>query len=166
VHGCTLDVELGSLEEVMAEQVEKLNVLARGCGGPCEIHDAPGGQFGVSEQVFNYDVVVKVTMLPGSIAELVRDVIALRGTAVAQATGIMLAGFHEKAAANAVPSLKEYVDLANGTLTVLKANMHPAPSWAVQQRKRGDKVPELMRAVKKQFDAKQTLNPGRLVGGV
>jgi len=35
-----------------------------------------------------------------------------------------------------------------------------------QQRKRGDKLPELMRAVKEQFDSKRTLNPGRMVGGV
>jgi glycolate oxidase FAD binding subunit len=167
MHGCALDVELTSLkDEVMAEQVDRLNVLARGCGGPCEIHEESAGeQFSVREHLFNYDVVVKATMLPGSITGLVRDVIALGGSAVAQATGIMLAGFRETTAESALPHLYEYVERARGSLTVLKANKKMMPSWTAPPRGNESRT-KLMREIKQQFDAKRTLNPGRFMGGI
>jgi glycolate oxidase FAD binding subunit len=165
--GCALDVELASQPDVVAQQAERLDVLARGFGGSCEIQqEAARWQFGVREHLFDFDVVVKITMLPSAIPALVREAIALGGSVVAQATGIMLAGFSDAAAANAIADLDEFVGRAGGSMTILKANTQEAPTWTVAQRKRGDKVPELMRAVKKQFDAKRTLNPGRLVGGV
>ena len=165
--GCALDVELASQPDVIAQQAERLNVLARGLGGSCEVQQGTARwQFGVCEHLFNYDVVVKMTMLPSALPALVREAIASGGSVAAQATGIMLAGFSEAAAANAIADLNEPVGRAGGSITILKANLQQAASWTVQQRKRGDKLPELMRAVKEQFDPKRTLNPGRMVGGV
>ncbi len=168
MHGCALDVELASLPEVMAQQLERLNALARGSGGSCEIQPgAAGGQFGVREHLFNYDVVVKATTLPGSIAGLVRDVIELGGSAVAQATGIMLAGFRESTAVNAVSHLYEYVERARGRLTVLKANKRPMPEWVKPPNpKRNDPALGLMREIKRQFDPNWTLNPRGFMGGI
>src|SRR6185312_192082 len=115
---------------------------------------------------FNYDVVVKMTMLPTAVPALVRETIALGGSVVAQATGIMLAGFSEADAADALPHLYEPIGRAGGSMTVLKINERPIPSWALPPRDRErDKARQLRRAVKEQFDAKRTLNPGRLVGG-
>lgn len=165
--GCALDVELASQPDVIAQQAERLNVLARGLGGSCEVQQGTARwQFGVREHLFNYDVVVKTTMLPSAVPALVRQAIASGGSVAAQATGIMLAGFSEADAANAIADLNEPVGRAGGSITILKANLQQAASWTVQQRKRGDKLPELMRAVKEQFDPKRTLNPGRMVGGV
>ncbi|HXE08843.1 MAG TPA: FAD-binding oxidoreductase [Acidobacteriaceae bacterium] len=165
--GCALDVELASQPDVIAQQAERLNVLARGFGGSCEIQqETARWQFGVREHLFNYDVVVKATMLTHSIPMLVREAIAMGGSVAAQATGIMLAGFSEAAAANAIVDLHELVGRAGGSIMILKANPQQAASLVLPQRKRDDKVPELMRAVKQQFDAKRMLNPGRLVGGV
>ena len=165
--GCALDVELASQPDVIAQQAEKLNVLARGFGGSCEIQqETARWQFGVREHLFNYDVVVKMTMLPTAVPALVRETIALGGSVVAQATGIMLAGFSEADAADALPHLYEPIGRAGGSMTVLKINERPIPSWALPPRDRErDKARQLMRAVKEQFDAKRTLNPGRLVGG-
>jgi glycolate oxidase FAD binding subunit len=164
--GCALDVELASLPEVVAQQTERLNVLARGFAGSCEIQqDTAGWQFGVREHLFNYDAIVKVTMLPGSITGLVRDAIGLGGSAVAQATGIMLAGFRERAAARAVPDLCEYVDRARGEMVVLQASALALPPWVMPPRRKEGAL-DLMREVKRQFDAKRTLNPGRFLGGI
>lgn len=166
--GCALDVELASQPDVIAQQSEKLNVLARGFGGSCEIQQQTARwQFGIREHLFNYDVVAKLTMLPGSVPALVREAIALGGSVAAQATGIMLAGFSEAAAADALPHLYEPIGRAGGSMTVLKISERPLPSWTVPARDRErEKTVQLMRAVKRQFDAKRTLNPGRLVGGV
>jgi glycolate oxidase FAD binding subunit len=165
--GCALDVELASQPDVIAQQAEKLNVLARGFGGSCEIQqEAARWQFGVREHLFDFDVVVKMTMLPTAVPALVREAIALGGSVAAQATGIMLAGFSEADAADALPHLYEPVGRAGGNITVLKINERPLPSWAIPPRDRErDKVLRLMRGVKEQFDSKRTLNPGRLVGG-
>jgi len=164
--GYALDVELASLPEVIAQQVERLNALARGCGGSCETKaNAASDLFDAREQLFSYDVVVKMTMLPSSIASLSRDVVKLRGAAVAQGTGIMLAGFREAAAAGAIPSLWERVDAVRGELTLLQSKGQPLAARAIPPRSKGGAT-ELMRQVKRQFDAKRTLNPGRFVGGI
>ncbi len=140
-------------------------MLARGYSGSCEIQqDTAGWQFGVREHLFNYDVIVKATMLPSSIAKLVRDVIGLGGSAVAQATGTMLAGFRERVAATAVPELYEYVDRARGEMVVLQAG-RALPPWVLPTRRKEGAL-GLMREVKRQFDAKRTLNPGRFLGGI
>jgi glycolate oxidase FAD binding subunit len=161
--GCALDIELASLPEVVAQQMEKLNVLARGCGGTCEVQeDLATDLFAARAQIFGHDVVVKITMQTGSIAGMVRDVLQLGGTAVVQSFGILLAGFRESTAQNALPYLEEYVERARGMMTVMQGGERSQPARTARK----DETVELMKRVKRQFDPKWTLNPGRLMGGI
>ena len=163
LQGCALDIELATLPEIVAQQMEKLNVLARGCGGTCEIQENLAADlFSARAQIFGHDVVVKITMQTGSIAGLVRDVLQLGGTAVVQSFGILLAGFRTSTAENALPYLQEYVARARGVLTVLQGSERLEP----ERPTRKDATVELMKRVKRQFDPKWTLNPGRLMGGI
>jgi glycolate oxidase FAD binding subunit len=166
LRACALDIELASLPGVVVQQVERLNVLARGCGGSCTVQESLAADiFAARAQVFGHDVVVKITMLPHAIARLVRDVVQLGGTAVVQASGILLAGFRESTAANALPFLYEYVERVRGIMTLVQTRTAPQAEWGVPvQRKDG--TLELMKRVKRQFDPKWTLNPGRFVGGI
>ena len=165
LHQCALDIELASLPEVVAAQIDRLNVLARGCGGSCEVQEGLATDlFAARAQVFGHDVVAKVTMLPTATAGIVRDVLQLGGTAVSQASGIMLVGFRESTAINALPYLKEYVERARGMMTVLQSRTQTNPEWTVLPPK--IETADLMRRIKRQFDPRATLNPGRLMGGI
>ena len=84
---------------------------------------------------------------------------------MAQATGILFARFSEEDAAIALPSLYAYLDCEGGELTVLRAPGSPLPDWAIPPWG-SDKVPALMREIKRRFDPNRTLNPGRFVGGI
>ena len=94
LHECALDIELASLPEVVAEQMERLNVLARGCGGTCEVQASSrqtcsrrGQQIvrprcrGEGDDAAHCDC-----------GHWCATVLQLGGTAVAQASGIMLGG--------------------------------------------------------------------------
>jgi glycolate oxidase FAD binding subunit len=118
--------------------------------------------FTARERLFSHPgVVVKATMLPSSIAALATDVVRLGGTAVIQATGIMFARFSEMDALDAVPRLYGIVEEAgDGSLTLLRMPQQLASLRHAQQ------APALMSEIKRQFDPKRTLNPGRFVGGI
>ena len=165
MQACALDIELTSLPEVVAPQIERLNVLARGCGGSCTVQeDLATDLFGARSHIFGHDVVVKLSVMPTAITAMVRDVLQLGGTAVVQSSGIMTIGFRESTAINALPYLQEYVERARGLMTVLQARERPHPEWAMLPPRMG--TADLMRRVKQQFDPKATLNPGRLMGGI
>ncbi|HWB33366.1 MAG TPA: FAD-binding oxidoreductase [Acidobacteriaceae bacterium] len=166
IQGYSLDVELASLPEVMAQQMDRLNGLARGSGGSCTTKpNVASNLFRTREHLFSYDYVLKVTMLPASIGHLARDVVQLGGMAVTQASGIMLAGFRETTAVNALPHLYEYIDRARGTVAVLKGNKQQWPTWPAQPAREKTGL-RLMQQVKQQFDPRRTLNPGRFMGGI
>ena len=166
VEGFALDVQLATLPEVLALQIEALDQLAKNAAGKSESSDG-SSQFVVREKLFAAagDVVIKATMLPSAIATLSSDVVRLGGSAVTQANGVMFARFSEESAAQALPSLYAYVDAAgDGSLTVLRAP-RPLPAWA--RPPWGEvRIPALMDEIKRQFDPGRILNPGRFVGGI
>lgn len=88
-----------------------------------------------------------------------------RPSAVVQATGIGYILLQGEAAANfaVFKSLRSGLERSGHSLIIehLPAGMPPLDAWGTP----GDALP-LMRAVKNQFDPKNTLNPGRFVGGI
>jgi glycolate oxidase FAD binding subunit len=116
-------------------------------------------------------VIAKLCILPASMAATLQCVARVANAprlcwkAVMQATGIgclRLAGTPE-ALPTALKSLRDHLEHAGGSLTMLEQVSLPAPfdAWGGI----GDALP-LMRAVKRQLDPKTTLNPGRFVGGI
>jgi glycolate oxidase FAD binding subunit len=150
--GFALDVELASIDEVMHEDLKWLNSLAAGAELPS------GDVFGARERLFAANgIVVKVTMLPSAIARFSAEVVQLGGEAVTQASGIMIARLAD---ASAVQQLRGLITAdGQGAVTVLRGadGLGVLPSA-------GDASP-VMRAIKRQFDPKGTLNPGVIVGG-
>jgi glycolate oxidase FAD binding subunit len=89
----------------------------------------------------------------------------IRWKAVVQATGIgslRLDGSPDCLHV-AFRELRTEFESSGGSLVVLHrpAGITPLEAWG----NAGDALP-LMRAVKRQFDSKNTLNPGRFVGGI
>jgi glycolate dehydrogenase FAD-binding subunit len=167
--GYALDIELATLPEVLAVQIEALDRLAAKSGPfdeTARLRDCK--TFEARQELFTAagGVVIKATMLPSRIATLSSDVVRLGGSAVSQATGIMFARFSEEAASTALPSLRARVDAAgDGTLTVLRTPEGPLSAWA-NSPLGAEKAPALMREIKRQFDPNRTLNPGRFIGGI
>lgn len=164
--GFALDVELSTLPEVIARQIDALEQLAdRVTGKGSQLGDS--SMFVTRERLFaeSGGIVIKATMLPSAIANLSSDVVRLGGSSVTQAAGIMFARFSEEAAVLALPSLRAHVDAAgDGSVTVLRAP-RPLPEWA--RPPWGENcVPALMREIKRQFDPNRTFNPGIFVGGI
>jgi len=170
--GYALDVELASLPEVLTTQMEQLRRLAHE-GAPMEAAEVQG-IFNAREALFRGDaLVVKMTMVPGAIARLSREVVKLGGTAVTQAVGIMFARFEDATTLSALRELVEAEESA--ALVVLQApTVLQAPdaiSRAAEEvapagGPRAAARSALIEEIKRQFDAKRTLNPGRFVGEI
>jgi glycolate oxidase FAD binding subunit len=172
--GFALDIQLATAPEALSVQLAVLNVLARELGiEGGSLTSKAGDAFNAREELFEVhglptpglpdsSVIIKATMLPSLIARHSANVVRAGGTAVTQATGIMFARFSGQDAARVLPSLHEQVDVAGGSLTVLRA---PLPEWAAPPRA-PDASWALMREIKRQFDPNRTLNPGRLGGGI
>jgi glycolate oxidase FAD binding subunit len=114
--------------------------------------------------------VAKFATLPAEIADTL-DMVgkiagsALRWEVIVQATGIgwiRMDGAPSEIAA-ALGGLREWLEQREGSLMVVRraATMKQIDTWG----KAGDAL-GLMKAVKRQFDPRGTLNPGRFVGGI
>jgi glycolate oxidase FAD binding subunit len=115
--------------------------------------------------------IAKISMLPaciGTVLDAVRRVASACGTrwtAVVQATGLgllRLDGAPEAMHASLI-DLRATLERQGGSLVILSrpAEMAALDAWGSS----GDAGP-LMRAIKRQFDPKGTLNPGRFVEGI
>ena len=141
---------------------------------PVVVAEAPASVWSARQELwFTSDsaVIAKISLLPASIAngvETVRRVAdhhKIRWKAVAEATGIgwlRLDGPPDYLHV-AFRELRTEFESRGGSLAVLHrpAGIAPLEAWG----NAGDALP-LMRAVKRQFDSKSTLNPGRFVGGI
>ena len=112
----------------------------------------------------------KISVLPARIADAMESLASIstgkaRCNAVVQATGIgcVLLEGEPTGLASVLKAFRAALEGAGGSLAIAHhpAAMPPLDAWGEP----GDALP-LMRAVKQQLDPKDTLNPGRFVGGI
>ncbi|MGB9466150.1 MAG: FAD-binding oxidoreductase, partial [Candidatus Acidiferrum sp.] len=167
-----VDILLEGTEAGIAAQEAQLRELAR----PSPATDAPSTVWAASQELWNSAnsasaAVAKSTTLPASIAHTiatVRRITISRKTQwrlTMQATGIgwlRLEAAPENLHA-ALSDLRFELEHDGGSLSVFHhpADVQRIDAWGTP----GDALP-LMRAVKNQLDPKNTLNPGRFVGGI
>ena len=167
-----VDILFEGTEAGIAAQEAQLRELAR----PATAIEAASTVWAASQVLWNFGnsetvAVAKITTLPASIAravEIVQRAASPRKTLwklTMQATGIgwlRLEATPENLHA-VLSDLRFELEHAGGSLAVLQhpADMQSIDAWGTP----GDSLP-LMRAVKKQFDPKNTLNPSRFVGGI
>jgi glycolate oxidase FAD binding subunit len=167
-----VDILFEGTEAGIAAQESRLRELAR----PSPAGDAPSAVWAASQELWSSPgpasaAVAKVATLPGSIACAIEFLKYTTSSRKAkwkltwQATGI---GWLRLEAApenlHAVLSdLRFELERVGGSLALFDhpASMSRLDAWG----KPGDALP-LMRAVKNQFDPKNTLNPGRFVAGI
>jgi glycolate oxidase FAD binding subunit len=167
-----VDILFEGTEAGLAAQEALLRDLAR----PASAAEAPSAVWKGSQELWNSAnsaaaAVAKITALPASIArtvETVQRITTARKThwkLAMQGTGIGWLRL-ESTAENlhaALSDLRFDLEHASGSLVVAHhpASMQRIDAWGQS----GDALP-LMRAVKNQFDPKNTLNPSRFVGGI
>lgn len=156
-----LDVQLGTLPEVLAQQEQRVSTMARALG--LVLDESSEDVWGAREQMFARDgwMVVKATMLPSAMPRAASAVQAMGGVSVTQASGVMTAAAPGEAAAHVV-ALREELERGGGSLTVLrKVKDIDVDRWGRLPDSLG-----VMREIKRQFDAKGTLNAGCFLGGI
>jgi len=153
--GFYLDISLASMPEVLETQGEMLASLARVAG----VSASGSAAWGAREDLFGWEYACKATMLPTEIAAFAERVQALGGASVAQATGIMTAGFSSP---EGLPQLRKDLEAAGGSLFVYKQGAESGlDCWGSLP----DSI-KLMREIKQQFDPQRVLSPGRFLGGI
>jgi glycolate oxidase FAD binding subunit len=165
-----VDVLFEGTQEGVAAQVERLQSLA----ASAKTDESAPAVWNASQQLWESRdscAIAKITFLPASIADAIEDVRRISSTHNAQWRVVMHG--------TGVGSLRLDGDIKtlHGYLTALRADLERAGGSLVLQHgpgtmpsfeawgTPGDTLP-LMRAIKKQFDPKNTLNPGRFVGGI
>jgi glycolate oxidase FAD binding subunit len=137
--------------------------------GPA-VWDARQELYSAAEDKTSNSALAKISVLPTQIAEAYAALVTIAANrvhfqAVVEATGIGFVYFEATPAeiASVLQSLRAKLEAMGGSLMIAhRPSAMPAlDAWGNP----GDALP-LMRAVKKQFDPKNTLNPGRFVGGI
>jgi glycolate oxidase FAD binding subunit len=167
-----VDILFEGTEAGIAAQEAQLRELVR----PATAAEAPSTVWNASQELWDSAnsapvAVVKITTLPASIARTVETVRRAASSRNAhwkltmQATGIgwlrldaTLENLHA-----VLSDLRFESEHAGGSLAAFHrpATMQSMDAWGTP----GDALP-LMRAVRKQFDPKNTLNPGRFLAGI
>jgi glycolate oxidase FAD binding subunit len=167
-----VDILFEGTEAGIAAQEAQLRDLAR----PATATDAPPSIWNASQELWNSAnstslAVAKITTLPASISRTIETVQRAANSRNAywkltmEATGI--GWLHLDASPEnlhaALSDLRFDLEHAGGSLAAFHhpADMQSMDAWGTPS----DALP-LIRAVKKQFDPKNTLNPGRFVGGI
>jgi glycolate oxidase FAD binding subunit len=167
-----VDILFEGTEAGIAAQEAQLRELAR----PATVSDAPSSAWAASQELWDSAssgmvAVAKITTLPASFArtvEIVQRAASSRNAdwnLTMQATGIgwLRLGATPENLHAVLSDLRFELEHAGGSLAAFHrpADMQSIEAWGTP----GDALP-LMRAVKKQFDPKNTLNPGRFLGGI
>jgi glycolate oxidase FAD binding subunit len=168
-----VDVLLEGTEAGLNAQSAQLKLMA----GEARQDHGTGEAWSKRQEIFsraendadNFSV-AKFAALPAKIAETVEIIgrvapSALRWSVVAQATGIGWVRMDGAASeiAPAMRRLRELLEGRGGSPVIVRrpAGMAHLDAWGDS----GDSL-ALMQAVKRQFDVRGTLNPGRFVGGI
>jgi glycolate oxidase FAD binding subunit len=167
-----VDILFEGTEAGLAAQEAQLRDLAR----PASATEAPSAVWKASQELWSSAnsataAVAKMTTLPASIARTIETVQRMAASHKAhweltmQATGIgwlRLDATSENLHA-VLSDLRFELEASGGSLAALHypGEMQRIDAWGQS----GDALP-LMRAVKNQFDPKNTLNPSRFVGGI
>jgi glycolate oxidase FAD binding subunit len=165
-----MDILFEGTEAGIAAQEAQLREIAR----PARVVGASPTTWAAAQELWDSPdsaTLAKITTLPASLshtAEIVRSITSARKTSwklVIQATGIgwlRLEGTPENLR-EALSDLRFELEHAGGSLAALyqPAGMPRLETWGTPS----DALP-LMRAVKNQFDPKNTLNPGRFLTGI
>lgn len=157
-----LDVHLSTLPDVLTAQSGALSREAEEMQlkvetSSEEVWSARQRQFEGSPAV-----TFKATMLPTEIPRSSNTIRLLGGTAVTQATGIMMGSFPSADCAEGLNDLRAQLELAGGSLTLLNAT----PSFDLERWGDLSGSLRLMRELKHRFDPHAVLNPGRVFGGI
>jgi glycolate oxidase FAD binding subunit len=166
-----VDILFEGTEAGIAAQEAQLRELAR----HAQATEAPSAVWAASQELWNFSnsaaAVAKFTTLPASIAraiETVQRAASPRKTywkLTMQATGIgwlRLESTPENLHAS-LSDLRFELERNRGSLSVFR---HPADMSHLDAWGQPDDALTLMRAVKNQFDPKNTLNPGRFLAGI
>jgi glycolate oxidase FAD binding subunit len=168
-----IDVLFEATEAGLSAQIEQLKTILAPAAvtdpGPA-VWDARQELYSAAEDKTSNSALAKISVLPTQIAEAYAALVTIAANrvhfqAVVEATGIGFVYFEATPAeiASVLQSLRAKLEAMGGSLMIAhRPSAMPAlDAWGNP----GDALP-LMRAVKKQFDPKNTLNPGRFVGGI
>ena len=167
-----VDILFEGTEAGLTSQETQLKVLTESAGvveSSPEVWNARQNLWSIAKP--ESAAIAKISVLPAEIAHSVETIAKSAGVrqlqwkVVVQATGIgwlRLEG-DAKDLRVSMQELREQFERATGSLVVLHlpAVMLPIDAWG----NAGDALP-LMKAIKHQLDPKNTLNPGRFVGGI
>ncbi len=158
-----------SRQDIYMDEVRNRADMGRSDAAP--LHDLAATSKPAGASSSDSFAVAKVSVLPTQIAEAYEEIMTLAGagrvrvSALFYAFGIgtiRLAGAPNDVG-NVLQSLPAKIESLGGSLAI--AHRPDAVAKLDAWGNAGDAL-ELMRAVKKQFDPKSTLNPGRFVGGI
>ncbi|MBT9332202.1 FAD-binding oxidoreductase [Paracidobacterium acidisoli] len=155
-----LDIRLAAIPEVLMPQTESLIALAGKQG--LSAQPALPEVWSAREKVMEHAAAFKATMLPDEISRASAAVLALGGTAVIQATGIMTGSVPSVACFPGLIALRRQLESSGGSLTLLSA----LPEAQIDRWGRLPQGTELMREIRRRFDPGALLNPGRFLGGI
>ena len=166
------DILFEATEAGLAAQETELRTLA----APAIVSAAPTSTWTAREELWTFldpasTAIAKISILPANLARTMELVARsanahqLRWKMLLYATGIGWLRLEGKPGSlrDALQMLRSELDSQDGSLVVLhRPDKMPAfDAWGTA----GDTLP-LMKAVKQQLDPKNTLNPGRFVGGI
>jgi glycolate oxidase FAD binding subunit len=166
------DILFEGTEAGLAAQETQLRKLA----GPASVSEASTSAWTAREELWNFSepgatAIAKISILPANLAstmdlvERTAKAHQLQRKALIYATGLGWLRLEGAASPlrEALQALREELQGQNGSLVALhRPEKMPAfDTWG----NAGDALP-VMKAVKQQLDSKNTLNPGRFVGGI
>jgi glycolate oxidase FAD binding subunit len=161
--GAAMPPQMDILLEGTEAGMEAQTVRIRSISGVAAVKEGFEGVWGAREEIAGAPVFAKFSALPSRIADALAAIECGQWHAAVQATGIGWLMLDRSEDVRPLHSLRTKLEREGGTLTVLRQPPGPAPidAWGNP----GDALP-LMREIKRRFDPKNTLNPGRFAGGI